>query len=230
LERIHVFGVGLLAFSIPFTATSLIILGSIPLAALGIGLAILSSSILLTPAQPIPPQAVRAMLEGSVLTLEALLEEFDISNRGYYVCASDGRVYLYVPLAKDSGPPRSRDPPSGLIHKEGASRYLVLIPPASELVKTPQISGMHLEPALSYVLTDLTEAADSVDVLTNGFITIRLRRPRSHISAGRFKLVFGSLEASIAACIAASITGLVRVVEEVEEGGDRIVVLEVLGG
>ena len=229
MERLHFFGAGLLAFSIPFTIASFFLLESIPLTALGIGIMILASSMLLTPSQTIPPQAIRTMLEGSILSLEAILEEFDISRRGYYVRAPNGRVYLYVPLDENVGPPSEEVEPSGLIYREGGSRYLVLIPPASELVKTPEISGMSFESALTYVLVDLTEAADSVDVLTNGFITVRFRNVRSHVSAGRFKAVFGSLEASIAACIAANLVGPTRVVDEMEEGDDRVVILEVVG-
>ncbi|RLF99009.1 MAG: hypothetical protein DRN49_04990, partial [Thaumarchaeota archaeon] len=171
MEKLHIFALGLLIFSIPFTVTSCIILSNIPLTALGIGLIILASSILLTPLQSIPPKAIRAMLEGSILSLEAILEEFDISRRGYYVRADDGRVYLYVPLREDGGPPTERVEPSGLIHEEGNSRYLVLIPPASELVKIPEISGMSLESALTYMLVDLMEVADSIEVMSDGFIT-----------------------------------------------------------
>jgi len=230
LEKLHLFGAGLLSFSIPFTAVSLLILENIPLTALGIGLIILAASILLTPTRSVPPQAVRAMLESSILSLEEILEEFEISKRGYYVRAPDGRVYLYVPLREDAGPPSCREEPVGLVHRESGVEYLVLVPPAAELVKSPEVSGTGFEPALTYVLIDLLEAADSLEVVTDGFITVKLRNVKSHVSAGRFKAVFGSLEASIAACIAASLLGPTRVAEELEEGDDKTIILEVLGG
>ena len=227
LEKLYLFAVGLLAFSIPFTAVSFLVVASIPLTALGIGLMILASSILLTPIRSLPPQAVRAMLEGSVSSLEAILEEFGISRRGYYVRAPDGRIYLYVPINEDSGPPAGAGEPSGLVYREGSLSYLVLVPPAAELVKTPELSAMSFESAVSYVLVDLMEVADSVEVVTDGFITLRLKGVKSHVSASRFKEVFGSLEASIAACIAANLIGVTRVVDELEEGDDKVMVLEV---
>lgn len=227
MEKLHLFAVCLLSFSIPFTAVSFLIVGSIPLTALGIGFMILASSILLTPIRSIPPQAVRAMLEGSVASLEAILEEFGIFQKGYYVRAPDGRVYLYVPLNEDLGPPAEEEEPSGLVYKKGSLSYLVLIPPAAELVKTPEVSAMSFESAVNYMLVDLMEVADSVEVVTDGFMTLRLRRVKPHVSAGRFKEVFGSLEASIVACIAANLMGVTRVMDELEEGEDKVIVLEV---
>jgi len=229
LERLHAFGAALLALSIPFTAAAFTILESVPLTALGIGFVILSISILLTPAQTIPPHAVRAMMEGSVLSLEAILEEFDISEKGYYIRSPSGRIYVYVPIAGDPGPPSGEPEPSALIYKERGSEYLVLVPPASELAKSPEISGMDFESALTYVLVDLMEAADSMEVVANGFISVKLRNVKSHISAGRFKAVFGSLEASIAACLAANLLGPTRIADELEEGDDKIIILEVFG-
>jgi len=228
LEKLHAFGMGLLVFSIPFTAFAFFLLNNIPLTALGIGFLVLSISILLTPIHAIPPHAVRAMLEGSVLGLEAILEEFDVLERGYYVRAPDGRVYVYVPIRDENKPPHIISEPAGLIHKEGKYEYLVLVPPASELIKSPELSGISMESALNYVLIDLLEVADSVEVIADSFISVKLRKVKSQVSAGRFKMVFGSLEASIAACISASIFGITRVVNEIVEGDDRIIVLEVL--
>ena len=229
MEKLHFFGASLLTFSIPFTAVSLLILENIPLTALGIGLIILATSILLTPTRSVPPQAVRAMLESSILSLEEILEEFEIARRGYYIRAPDGRVYLYVPLREDVGPPSCREEPIGLVYRESGVEYLVLVPPAAELVKSSEVSGIGFETALTYVLIDLLEAADSLEVVTDGFITVKLRNVKSHVSAGRFKTIFGSLEASIAACIAANLLGPIRVAEEFEKGDDRIIILEVLG-
>jgi len=228
LERLHLFAVGLLIFSALLTIISYFLLSNIPLAALAIGMIILAISILLTPLQSFPPQAIRALLEGSALSLEAILEEFDISMRGYYVQANDGRVYLYVPLKEGLGPPIKRSAPSGLVHVEDSSRYLSLIPPASELTKASEISGMSLESALTYILVDLTEIADAVEVTFDEVLTIRMKNVKPHVAAGRFNVVFGSLEASIAACLAASLLGPVRIIKEVEEEDSKLVILEVV--
>lgn len=228
LERLHVFGVSLLVFSIPFIFFASFLLNNTPLTALGIGFLVLSVSILLTPVRTIPPHAVRALLEGSALSLEAILEEFNISERGYYALSPDGRVYVYVPIRGEVKPPNLVSEPTGLIYKEGKFEYLVLVPPASELVKSPDLAGMDLESALNYIFVDLMEVADSVEVITNDLVSIKLRKVRSQVSAGRFKTVFGSLEASIAGCILANLLGITRVMSEAEEGDDKIIILEVL--
>lgn len=223
------FGISLLIFSIPFTVFAFLIISNIPLTALGIGLLILSISILLTPIRVVPPHAVRAVMEGSVLGLEAILEELDISERGFYVQSPSGRVYVYVPIHGEAKPPNVVSEPSGLIYKESGSEYLVLVPPASELVKSPELSGMDIESALNYVLVDLMEVAESVEVVMNHVVLVKLKKVKSQVSAGRFKTVFGSLEASIAACISANLFEITRIVNEIDEDDDKIIVLEVFG-
>jgi hypothetical protein len=42
------------------------------------------------------------MLEGSLLNIEALLEELGASTKGYYVPKADGSVQVYVPMDKGS--------------------------------------------------------------------------------------------------------------------------------
>jgi len=160
--------------------------------------------------------------------LEAILEELDISGRGFYVRAPGGRVYVYVPLSGGASPPKPLLEPSGVLYREDGSEFLVLVPPASEVARSPELRGMKLESALSYVLVDLLATAESIEVASDERVSVRLRNAKSRVLAGRFRAVFGSLEASIAACILASMYGAARVVDEVEEGGDKIIRMEVL--
>lgn len=229
MHRLHAFGIGLTSFSAAMAAWSYMIIGSIPLTALGIGLSILGISIILTPTETVNPRTIRTLLEGSVLSLEALLEEFNVSSRGYYVMATDGRVYLYVPIGGSSGPPSNPANITGLVSTSGRGRYLVLIPPGSEIVRSPEIPVMSLEDSLRHILVELTDLADGVEVEVGERVVVWLKSPRGHISAGRFKNVFGSLEASIVACMIASILGVCRVVEEREMKNSRIIILEVVG-
>lgn len=227
MEKMHAFGVGLTSFSAALTIWSYLILSNIPLTALGIGLTILGISIFITPPYPIPSQTIRTLLEGSVLSLEALLEELNISAKGYYVQRQDGRVYLYIPMQKDAEPPTGKTDVTGLIAQEGGKGYLVLLPPASELIKSQEISDMGLDTALNHVLVDITELTDSVDVSISELVTVRMKAPKANIGAGRFKNTFGSLEASIAACITASLIGPTKIVDEIDGEDTRIVLLEV---
>jgi len=229
LHIYHAFGVGLTAFSATLTLWSYLILGNAPLTALGMGLTIVGVSIVMTPLQTVHPSTIRGLLEGSVMTLEALLEELNLSKRGYYVRAGDDRVYLYIPVDVDKGPPSNPSKVTGMMAVDKESRYLVLIPPASEIVKNQEIADMGLEDALKHVLVELTELSDRVDVSAGELLTVKLHSPRAHVSAGRFKNTFGSLEASIIACVTAAVLGPTVIVDELEEKGSKVVMLRVLG-
>ena len=201
---------------------------NIPLTALGIGLIILGISILLTPAHPVPPHTVRALLEGSTLNIEALLEELNITNKGYYVRGADGRIYVFIPIDRDSGPPIGEFEFKGLVTKVNDKRYLTIIPPSSEIVNIQELSEAEFNDALSYVLVDISELAESVETYTVGYhIVVRVKKPRGYVASWRFRNVLGSLEASIAASLLAKRYGLSKVVDEMDMEGERIITLEV---
>ncbi len=226
VDRFNAFGAALASFGALFSLLSYKILSNIPLTALGIGMLILGLSICLTPTSPIPRKAVRALIEGSILNLEALLEEFDASCKGYYVPHEDGRVYVYVPLSSETGPPKVALKPRGVVVEEGGKPYLVFLPPASELVRVEGFSDV--EAAISEVLVDLTELCKSVKVVRSGDINIEVKGVRGYVSAERFKRVFGSIEACLAACVAAALSNSpVYVLSEVEEKGVKYITLRV---
>jgi len=195
MERLHAFGLCLASFGAAFALMAHLLLYSVPLTALGIGTLILGSSIYLTPTQAVPSSAVRALLEGSSLSLEALLEEMNASSRGYYIAQEDRRVYVYVPL-EGSGPPKNPKRPRGIVGEYDGRPYLVLIPPISELVRAEGVAD--LESSLSEILVDITEFGDSVRVARSGpDLIVEVRGPRGRVASGRFVRVFGSIEASI---------------------------------
>lgn len=203
-----------------FSPFSYFILVSVPLAALGIGTLILGLSILLTPSAPIPKKTVTALIEGSIANLELILEEFNLTEKGYYTANPNGGVYAYIPLSKDAGKPRFPTPPRGMITNIDGKPYLTLIPPASELVKVEE--GSSLEASISEALVDLTELCESVSVFEEDeVILVEARGVRGHIGAGRFRQILGSLEACIAATIAAKVTGFPVYVESEEDSGKR---------
>jgi len=227
LDRLNAFGLGLASFGAAFSLLAHLLLYSVPLTALGIGALILGLSLYLTPTQPVPTAAVRALLEGAALGLEALLEEMDASARGYYIAHEDGRVYVHVPLV-GTEPPESPKKPSGVVLEEDGRPFLVLLPPISELVKVE--GPVDLESSLSEILVDLTEFADSVRAVRSGrSVIVEVRRPRGGVAAGRFVRVFGSIEASIAAAVAAaSLRRPVYVASEAEEKGVKRITLRVI--
>ena len=196
--------------------------------ALGIGLIILGISILLTPTHPIPPHAVRALLEGSTLNIEALLEELNITNRGYYVKGADGRVYVLIPVGRDIGPPIGGFEIKGLVTKIQDRKYLTVIPPSSEIIYAQELSEVRFSDALNYILVDISELAESVETSIVGeYVVVKVKKPRWHVASWRFRNVLGSLEASIAASLLAKEHGIARIVDEVDMGDERIITLEV---
>lgn len=228
MDRLVFFGFSLTSFGLVFSYFSYFIMGSVPLTALGIGCIILGLSILLTPSNPIPRRVVRALIESSVLNLEALLEEFDVKCRGYYVLGGDGRVYVYVPVSSDLKPPSQALNPRGVFVDGEGGGYLVFLPPASNLLGL-EFSG-DLESAISEVLVDLTGFCSSVRVVREAEIVVEVGGCRVDVGAERFKRVFGSIEACLAACVVARFLGRpVYVHSEVVRGDGRIIYLRFAG-
>jgi hypothetical protein len=231
MDRFHAFGVCLSCFGVFFSLFSYLILVSVPLTALGVGVLIVGLSILLTPSTPIPKKAVRELLEGSIVNSEAILEEFNLSSKGYYTPSSDGKVYVYIPFSSDSGPPKTSNPPKGLVSTVDGKPYLTLIPPMFELARFEESSS--LEASISEALVDLTELCESVNIFQEDedTVTVEAKGVRGHVGAGRFKKVLGSLEASIAATITAKTLGKPVYIEtEKEKGKTRQIKLKVVGG
>lgn len=225
--KLAAFGVSLTSFGSLFAYFSYFMMGNIPLTSLGVGCIILGLSILLTPPHPIPRRVVRALIESSVFNLEALLEEFDVKGRGYYFLGGGGRVQVYVPISSDVKPPPSTAELRGVVVEVEGTPYLVFYPPASGLIESEGYGD--LEAAISGVLVDLTELCSSVRVVRGVDIMVEARGCRSRIGAGRFKRVFGSIEACLAACVSAILLKRpVYVASEVERGDDKIISLRVV--
>lgn len=203
------FGLALALFGIPFAAFSHWILSNVPLTALGLACIILGATIMCTPSSPVPKQATRMMVEGSCVNIEALLEEFNATEKALYLPPREGRVYALVPLKSN---PRlldadeARRAPIRVITRAGDGLGLLIFPPGSELVRLSGITAdSSLEDALSQVLVDLVEAVESVRAVREGdTIIVDLVGPRLRTDFQRFRRVFGSLEASIAGCVLAS--------------------------
>ena len=216
-----------MAFGAVIALFSYFILSNVPLTALGIGIIIIGAVMALTPMHPIPKPAVKGVLEGAMLSLEGLLEELDLSEKGYYIAHDDGLVYVYVPASKAEppNPPSSR--PKGLVVEFRGQPYLVLIPPASAIAR--EYSSASLDDLISTVLVDLTELCSGVRVVRGaGYIRVELKKPRGREAPSRFKRVLGSLEASIVACLAALIIKRpIYISSEVDEKGWRRITLEV---
>ncbi|MEM2739201.1 MAG: hypothetical protein QXQ29_00145 [Candidatus Bathyarchaeia archaeon] len=225
MDRFSLAGLCIALSGLVFAPLSYLILSNTPLTALGISAAILGFSIAMTPTSPIPPRAVRSMLEEVLASSELILEWLNIGSRGYYVACGDRRIYVYIPLP--GGGPPSVAKPRGFVFEDGGCMYLALPSPASGLVDLEPTGS--LESALEYMLVDLTELCESVSIVeTSVGYTVEFRRPRSPKPPDRVARVLGSLETCIAASAIALATGRpVSVVSEEDSDGRRVAVVEV---
>ena len=211
LSRYDALGLGLILFGIAFAEYSYLFLLNVPFVALGIACVIIGANLVLLPDNPVPTHQIRAMMEGACVNIEALLEEFDASERAVYLPPREGRVYAFVPLANGVG--------SGLYGFEKAPLRVLtevsgepgwfLFPPGSEVVRLSVLSEDYgVEEALNYVMVDFLEAVQSVKTVEDGGrVVVELRVPRVSTDFPRFQRVLGSVPCSLAGCVLASVLG-----------------------
>jgi len=221
------FGLAMVFFGVPFTAFSYWILSSVPLTALGLACVILGATIMLTPSSPVPKGAIRAMVEGSCVNVEALLEECNVTEKAFYLPPREGRVYVFVPLRSNPHLPGAGEvmrAPIRVITDAGGCPGLLIFPPGSELMRLSGISsGSGLEDALRYVLVDFVEAVESVKAVgEGGRVVVDLVKPRLRTDFPRFRRVLGSLVTSIAGCVLASCLEVPVVFDEEQADGERV--------
>lgn len=227
-ERGNPYAYGLVALGAGLAAFSWYLMQSTPMTALGIGIAVVGSSMAITPVNPVPTRAVRMALEGSMLNIEALLEDTGATQRCYYVRGGDGAVRAYVPLGEDRGAPGQTQ--GGLVVNHGGSDYLVVFPPGSLLAAGEDLPES-LEAAMDLLLVEEAGLAESLKVAEDGpRLVVEFVRPRTRTGSGRVRQVLGSLESSTAAAVAAAVKGVpVKVASEEDIGRERRrVVLELL--
>jgi len=208
VDRVVGFGLAMAFFGVPFTAFSYLVLLSVPLTALGLACVILGATIVLTPSSPVPKKAIRAMVEGSCVNVEALLEEFNATEKAFYLPPREGRVYALVPLRSNPHLPdadKVMKAPLRVITQVGGSPGLLVFPPGSELIRLSGLSsGGGLEDALRHVLVDFVEAVESVKaVREDDRVVVDLEKPRVGTDFPNYGRVLGSLATSIAGCVLA---------------------------
>lgn len=195
---------------------------------------VLGATVALVPESPVPPQTVRAMVEGACVNVEAVLEEFDAKERGYYLPPRDGRVFCFVPLREgvnaDAVWAAVRAPVRVLAEAAGEPGLMVF-PPGSDIVRLSALGEeAGLEEAMVYVLVDFLEGAESVKaVREGGRVVVSVGGVRVRTDYQRFNRVLGSLPVSVLGCVAAQVLGVpVRVLEERPSGRNVTAILEVL--
>lgn len=219
-------GLVLTVLGIPFAAYAYYVLLNVPLTVLGLACVILGATMFLIPSSPVPPQTVRAMVEASCVNVEALLEEMDAREKGVYLPPRDDRGWAYVPLSGNPGLDNAwevLDAPVRVVTDAGGEPGLMVFPPGSEVVRLSMLGEeVGLEEALSYVLVDFLEGAESVKAThAGGDIVLKIQGSRLETDFPRYRSVLGSLPVSLAGSVLAAITGRpVKLLEESEIRGE----------
>lgn len=230
-DKIELLGTGLTVFSPIFATLSYLLLSNIPLTALGIGLTVLGLTILLTPHHPVPKETVQTFIRSSCENLETLLEATGAFMKATYF-PSNGKVYAYIPVTREQNIVMEDVVKNvgNLISKSGRSLGLIIVPPASELLRNSVGEGAGYDGVASEILVDVSEVVESVKVVeSDSTIVLEIFRPRVDVSFPRFRTVMGSLPTSIAAQAAAiKYSKPVQVLDERFEGNRIISRLKVL--
>lgn len=219
------YALGLVAFGSMLAGFSWLVLQSTPMTALGIGAAVVGASIAITPTSPVPSGAVRKLLEGSLLNIEAVLEDTGAVSKAYYVLDTSGSgalVRALVPLGEGSispPPPDLAKGNAGLVATAGGAEYLVVYPPGALLLKNEDLGG-DLESALIRFLVEESGLVESVKATEDGdAAVVEFAIPRSRAGSGRVRQVLGSLESGTAAAILAALKKAMVTVASEEDLG-----------
>jgi len=220
------FGLAVATFGLFLGLGAYMLIGSIPLTAMGIGLIIIGVSWALTPTHPVPRKAVSDIVVSSCSNIEALLEFVGATKRAIYVPSEGGgKVIAYVPLrGSEGGLPLKAiaENPGRVIVRQGGSLGIIVTPPKIEFGGgNPGIEGDgSIEPLLNYVLVETSEIAESVKAVRSGesFI-IEVYGVRVDVEYQRFRAVMGSLPSCLAAQVAAAASS--RPVQIADERRDR---------
>ncbi|HEV2139147.1 MAG TPA: hypothetical protein VGR53_09925 [Nitrososphaerales archaeon] len=215
------FGAGIAAFGAVVAYLSYFILFSVSFTALGIACVILGAATLTLPEHPVPRSAVRGVIHAAVLNVEALLEEFDCKEKATYMPPKDGLAIAFVPLSTNPHSPSFNDlarAPRRLVSEQGGVPVLMVVPPGAELVRANEFTeGSSLEDALQYVLVEVSELCSTVKaVVAEDKLVVEMKGVKVKTEAAKYLLCLGSIPASIAASVAATVTkkGLVLLSEE----------------
>jgi hypothetical protein len=192
-----------------FAAYSYMVLLSVPLTALGLGCVVLGSTLLMVPESAVPSREVKAMIEGGLVNVEAVLEEYDARGRAVYLPPNEGRVQAFVPISEnphmDAINPDTV--PRRVLTEAGGVRGVMVFPLGSEAVRLSQLpEDVDAEDTLSHVLVDFIEIVESIKYVRSGAeVVVELGRPRLASEYPRVNTCFGSFSVSVAGCVLAHV-------------------------
>lgn len=222
MDRNTSIGIGFSIFGALFALFSHFIVLDVTLTSLGLACLIFGITVILIPSNPVPRSEIMRLVEASCVNIEALLEEYDATEKAVYLPPRDGRVYAYVSLS--SGPGNMDEimnAPLRVLTRTRSGPGLIVFTPGSEFTRLHSLSPESgLEEALSLILVDTVEAVESLRALEDlSRVMIHFTNPRVDTIHPRFNSVLGSLPTSIAGSVLAAVKDApVLLVEEIMAG------------
>ncbi|MCS7098466.1 MAG: hypothetical protein NZ922_05780 [Candidatus Methanomethyliaceae archaeon] len=232
IDRNIKFGLSLAIFGASFSLGCYFLIENIPLTAMGIGLIILGISWMLIPSNPLPKESIQSLIKSSCSNIEAFLEAIGAMEKSIYIPRNDGKVIAYIPIKKAGLSLKEiAENSSKLIFKHGRSLGAIIIPPAS--INPSAFNNPNNSKEFSSLLEDAlieSEIAESIRaVIKDEFINIEIEGIHTDVEYQRFKLIMGSLPASISAQAAAlALSKPIKIEWEKRNGNRSIVQLRVL--
>ncbi len=226
MDRNSIVGLDFLTIGLGLAALGYIGVQSAPIAALGFALAILGALLLLVVPEPVPQDAMRALLKDAIRNMEIILEETQLRSPAYFVPLTSkeesvGEVRAFIPMA--AGEENSivsgamllqslNRAPRRFITSYAGLRGLVLIPPGNEIARLAKVQkDADLEESLRSVLVDFSDLAASLLLVEQAAraeistpdraIEIQISRPSLSSDSPYFNGCLGSPVSCVAACV-----------------------------
>ncbi len=207
IDRYFAIGLALIVFGFLFAEYAFLILISVPMTALGISCVILGATNILIPKSPIPSKAIRSMIQGSCLTIEVLLNQFNAEERCIYIRHKEDKVLAFIPLNANYDPSKTwqiREAPIRVVTEVGGDPALMVFPPISTDMLSLIGKSSRAEEALRKILVEKLEFIESIKEVESGSkVVINMHRSRVETDLPRFRKILGTIPTSLAGCILA---------------------------
>jgi hypothetical protein len=225
MERNTLVGVDFLLMGSIIAALGFFLADSVPIASFGFALAVIGALVLLIIPEPVPQDALKALLKDAVRNVEIILEEAGLRSRAYFMKMEDGEVRAFIPITGPSdkpSPPQldelERAPRRFVIDYRGA-RGLLIVPPGNEIVRLAKVEkGADLEEALVSALVEYSDLARGVLALEEDggkVAKVQIMKPQISSDSPYFNDALGTPVSCLAGCVAAVVKGTpVRITEE----------------
>lgn len=240
MEHNALVGLDFIVMGSVISVLGFLLAGSVPIASLGFALIVIGALILLVVPEPVPRDALKALLKDSIRNVEIILEESGIRNKAYFMRMEDGEVRALVPLSSpgDQGTPDFGELESGprrfIVDGRGV-RGLLVVPPGNEIVRLAYVQrGADLEEALRSTLVEYSDLARGVLAIEEegGRVSkVQITKPQLSYDSPYFNDSLGTPVSCVASCVAAVVKGTrVRILEERYDQAFIRLTLESVGG